>query len=182
MKKYGLIIAFYPNSTYDKRVEGTWTAHWLTVELALCECIVGKHRCRRYLSFVLGVPCLECPVLSPWHGSPSLPLVQDLLRDYCLREVFPCSFLPPHLNPKERLSCSKHPHSTLQGTLSTTWLYLCVIYAYLSSCCTSSSMKGGTVSVGSLVSEMAICFAASFRALRNNFPNNSLAPSKGSSA
>lgn len=42
---------------------------------------------------------LSCP------GSPSLPLAQDLLWDYCLREVFPCSFLPPYLSPKERLSC-----------------------------------------------------------------------------
>lgn len=40
----------------------------------------------------------------------------------------------------------QHP-TFLQGALSMMWLYLCVIYVHLSSCCTWRSMKGGAVSV-----------------------------------
>lgn len=154
MKTYGLIMTFYVNSTHGKRTEGTWVVYWLPVELALCECHVGEHSSIRHPSACCWGPLPGCPVLPPCPASPPLPLTEHPLRACSLEEVFSCSssHWPPRPQRKVILlqALPQHP-VRLQGAGSTAWLHSGVVYVYVSSCCTLSSMKGGTMSVGSFL-------------------------------
>lgn len=64
MKKYGLVMAFYPNSIYGKelRVPGL---HDFLLGVHCVSVMLGNMVVEDTLLVAVQVLCLECPVLSP---------------------------------------------------------------------------------------------------------------------